>query len=431
MNWQRHLGSYKSQTIFLYIIWMIAMVFSMKFVISVAMIGLITIALFRWERVQTGFPVRFRNSLKVMLLRLWNNKAYLVITISFFLVLVTAIYSEDHSYTLERLRIKLPFLLLPFIFLSLPKLDKRSYFSLYYVFVILVSIACIAIGINYLVHQEEILDAIRRGQAMPTFGNHIRFSMMLALATLGAAYLWFQNFYWKYAAERWALLIMTIFLFGFIHVLSVRSGLVVLYLSIGFLALRYVWLSKRWIIGGAAILMLLILPWAAYQLVPSFKTKIDYSRYDLEMFMKGEGDKYSDSERLISLKVGWEIVQENLLLGVGAGDLRQKVHQRFKAEHPNIEAAKMPHNQFLSILAGTGIIGLCVFIFAFFFPLFYQKNYQSALFLVLHIILFFSFLVENTIENAVGVAFYLLFLLMGLNAIQNPDHRTSASKVSA
>jgi len=392
---------------------MFALVFSMRFLISVSMIALIVLAVFRWDRTQ-AFPLRFRTTIKAFLEKARQNKVFLVVTLPFLLVLLSSIYSSDFDYTLERLRIKLPFLLLPFAFLVMPSLSKKTYYSLYYLFLLLMTAACIYTGINYLLHYDQIIEGMRMGQAIPTIGNHIRFSLMLALAILGGALLWHHQYFWKRNGERWLILAMTLFLFAFIHILSVRSGLLVLYLSIAFLAVRYIWLQKQWILGSLVLAGLFLLPWGAYQLIPSFKAKIDYSRHDLSMYLKGEGQMYSDAERLISLQVGWEIAKENLLFGVGAGDLRQEVKDRFSDQHPDFSTYKMPHNQFMTILAGTGILGLAFFIFAFFYPLFYQKNFRNGLFFTLHIILFFSFLVENTIENAVGIAFYLLFLLMGL-----------------
>ena len=407
------LKSYSSQALFFLVCWMFALVFSMRFLISVSMIALIVLAVFRWDKTHR-FPLRFRSTIQDFLEKVKQHKVFLIVTIPFFLVLLSGLYSSDPDYTLERLRIKLPFLLLPFAFLSMPTLSKKSYYSLYYLFLLLLTIACIYTGVNYLLHYDQIIDGMRMGQAIPTIGNHIRFSLMLALAILGGALLWHHQFFWKNKRERWLILAMTLFLFAFIHVLSVRSGLLVLYLSIAFLAARYIWLQKRWFAGTLVLASLFILPWGAYQLIPSFKAKIDYSRHDLSMYWKGEGAKYSDAERLISLQVGWEIAKENLLFGVGAGDLRKEVKERFAAQHPDLLPYKMPHNQFMTILAGTGILGLACFVFAFFYPLFYQKNYRKGLFFAFHIILFFSFLVENTIENAVGLAFYLLFLLIGL-----------------
>jgi len=116
-----------------------------------------------------------------------------------------------------------------------------------------------------------------------------------------------------------------------------------------------------------------------------------------------------------------EICKKNLWVGTGAGDLKTEVHKIYDERFPDIKSKKMPHNQFLSVSAGSGIIGLAIFILAFFFPLFYKKIKPDALFLSLHLIIFASFITENTIENSVGVAFYVFFLLLGIHFLKDKN----------
>ena len=93
----------------------------------------------------------------------------------------------------------------------------------------------------------------------------------------------------------------------------------------------------------------------------------------------------------------------------------------YETEHVGKYNFRMPHNQLISIFAGTGIIGLVIFLAAFFFPLFYKKNFRQPLFLALHAVVFMSFFMENTIENNFGISMYLFFLLVGLNYLQNRE----------
>lgn len=116
---------------------------------------------------------------------------------------------------------------------------------------------------------------------------------------------------------------MTLFLLVFIHVLSVRSGLLVLYLALLVWLLRYVFLTRRWAVAAALGIMLVLLPAAAYQTFPSFRNKLAYARWDLLQHQQGTGANYSDSDRLTSWKAGWEVGKKNPLFGVGAGDLKR------------------------------------------------------------------------------------------------------------
>ena len=360
-------------------------------------------------------PLQLNSKLRSNCQNFISNKAYLAVTLFFFLILITGIYSLDMNYWLERLRIKLPFLLLPFAFASMPQLKEKEYLSIFYFYLILLFGSSVLVGFDYWQNYEVITDNLGKGQTIPTPVNHIRYSLMLAFSVIGGVVLFFRNFYWKWIWEKWLILGMTGFLFIFIHVLSVRSGILVLYASLLFLSLRFAFLQKRYLLGMASVIVLLCIPTLAYQSIEGFKQKVDYTIWDWQQSYYDLPLRSSDASRLISFKVGLEICQNEKWLGVGAGDLRKKVHQIYDQRFPEITDKKMPHNQFISVCAGMGIIGLAIFILAFFFPLFYKKIKPDALLITLHLIIFASFFTENTIENSVGVGFYVFFLLLGIH----------------
>jgi len=364
-------------------------------------------------------PLQLNSQLRSNWQNFISNKAYLAVTLYFFLILMTGIYSSDMNYLMERLRIKLPFLLLPFAFASMPQLKEREYLSIFYFFLFLLFGSAILVGFGYLQNYELITDNLGKGQPIPTPVNHIRFSLMMAFSIIGGVVLFFRNFYWKWVWEKWLILGMTIFLFFFIHVLSVRSGILVLYASLLFLTLRFAFLQKKYWLGITSVIILLCIPTLAYKSIESFRKKVDYTIWDWQQYYYDLPLRSSDASRLISFKVGLEICQKEKWLGVGAGDLRKEVHKIYEERFPEIKDKKMPHNQFISICGGMGIIGLAIFILAFFFPLFYKKIKPDALFITLHLIIFASFFTENTIENSVGVGFYIFFLLLGISYLSD------------
>ncbi len=390
-----------------------ALIYS-KFVISVAMICLLAMSVFGLN-LEKKQPLQLNSQLRNNWHKFISNKAYLAVTLFFLGILITGIYSADMRYLLERLRIKLPFLLLPFAFASMPRLKEKEYFSIFYFFLILLFGSAILVGFGYWQNYEVITNNLGKGQPIPTPVNHIRYSLMMAFSIVGGIVLYFRGFYWKWAWEKWLILGMVGFLFFFIHVLSVRSGILVLYASLLFLSLRFAFLQKRYSLGIASAIVLLCIPPLAYNSIEGFKQKVDYTIWDWQQYYYDLPLRSSDASRLISFKVGLEICQKEKWLGVGAGDLRKEVHQIYDQRFPEITDKKMPHNQFISVCAGMGIIGLAVFILAFFFPLFYKKIKPDALFITLHLIIFASFFTENTIENSVGVGFYVFFLLLGIH----------------
>lgn len=411
------LESYKAQVILLSMVWMVSMVFSHEFVLSQTMILLVALALF--ER-RPGFPwLRFRRGLRENTIAWWRYTPNLMIAIPFLLVLVSGLWSSDFFYTLERLRIKLPFLVLPWAFAGIPRFSRKEYRFVLYFLTGMMATACLYVGFNYLLNFDQINQLIGMGKTIPTPSNHIRFSLVLCFAILSGIYLFREGAVLRYSWERRVLLVVTVFLFVFIHMLSVRSGLLALYAALFVWLLRYVILTRKWAVAAVAAGLLILLPAAAYQVFPSLRAKIAYSRWDILQHRQGTGANYSDSDRLTSLEVGWKVVKEAPVFGVGAGDLKREVTEEYvEGNFAEAQIQKMPHNQFLTILAGTGIAGLAVFLAGFFHPLFYQRNYRDFLFLGLYAVVFLSFMMENTIENNFGVSFFLLFLLLGLNQLK-------------
>ncbi|MFN7119375.1 MAG: O-antigen ligase family protein, partial [Saprospiraceae bacterium] len=195
------------------------------------------------------------------------------------------------------------------------------------------------------------------------------------------------------------------------------SGLVALYGGLFVLIIYYIGTTRRFWKAAGVCLLLAAMPLLAYFAFPSFKAKMGYVQEDLSMQEKDSMQNYSDAGRLASIEMGLEIAKENLIVGVGAGDLRLEVKELYKKLYPKAREIKLPHNQFVWVLAANGIVGFILFSIAFFYPLLYKGNYRHPLFLAFNVIIFSSFLTESTLETALGVALYLFFLLLSLNYI--------------
>ncbi len=412
---QSLLQSYKAQSIILLFIWLVSMVLSAEFVLSVSMIGLLLLAFFELRIEGPKVSLHLRGTLLQNFRKYWHYKAWLAVSAPFLLVLVSWLWSSDLTYTLERLRIKLPFLVLPFAFASMPALRKREIYTILYFLLIVMSVISLYVLLQFAANFETVMDELGRGGHLPTPSNHIRFSLVLALSIIGGLALFLEGFHFARPSERWLTGSLTLFLFVFIHVLSVRSGIASLYAALLVMGVFFVFVKKRYALGLLGITSVVLLPVLAYHLLPSFKLKVDYARWDYLQFEQGIGENYPDSERLNSMRVGLEIAKTRPLFGVGAGDLRSEVKKMYEEGRAGGYDFKMPHNQFVSVLAGTGAVGLALFLAGFFFPLFYRKNYLNPLLLALHAVVFMSFFVENTIENNFGVSLFLFFLLIGLN----------------
>lgn len=388
---------------------MVSLVYS-PFALTLGMILLPAVTFFNWNG---GLQVD-REAWR-RLARPLQQPDLLVWTLPFIIVLVSIWGLEDPAYWIERLRVKLAFVALPLTFIGMRPLRPREIDGLLYFFVVLLFFSCLAVSVNYLLHIEAINAALERGQPMPTPRNHIRFSVLAATAVVAGIHLIASGFYWRRAWERKLLILLTAGLFLGVHLLSVRTGLVVLYGALFVLANFYLLRARAYGAWVGSLLLLILLPVAAYRFIPSLQTRIDYMRYDLFMYQRGEGQGYADSGRIASLRIGYDIWSDHPLFGTGAGGLRPEVHRRYTAQYPGYPNPLMPHNQWLYLAAATGLAGLLVFGCGFFFPLLYREQWRYPPLLGIYTIVFLLFAIEHTIENSMGAGYVAFFIPLLLN----------------
>lgn len=412
--------TYRNIAVFFYCMLVAAMVTSAVF-LSISMIGLCVLAVFRFEIIEgkVNFGLNW-DGLK----RLKNIFNYPSFAVLFLFFAITAIWFYpigELDYLMTRLRIKIPFIVLPFAFLGLPQFRKDDFEKLMTFMLVFFSVLSLSVLVNYFQDYEFITEKIKRGHHIITPRNHIRYSLLVALTIVGGVFYVFGEFKHKHKWKKGLIIALTAFLFVFLHLLSVKSGLVVLYISLCFGLLQFIWLKKQVFKGLIGLMCLFVLPFLAYESIPSFKNKVHYFYYDLYMYENQAGAQYSDSGRLVSIQTGWDIAKENWLMGVGSSNIRQEVTAYYKEHFPDYPTVFMMHNQFLYALASAGVLGLMLTLIAFFYPLFYHQNYKHPLFLNFYLSIFVIIMIEHAFENSVGVAHYVFFCLLFLSYLNRKN----------
>lgn len=387
--------------------------------LSMSMMGLAVAALIRFEPTGSWRPVWDVPAI-MRLIRPWKQPAIAIIGVLFLIVLFSGLQGGDLNYWLERLRIKLPLLVIPLMFIMFPHFTSKELNGLYYLLVVWMSILCLGVGLNYAWQAAAINELIKQGQSIPVPGDHIRYSILLAYAIIAGIYLIWKDFYWKFKWERKLLIGLSLFLFLFLHLLSVRTGLVVFYGVCLVMGIRFAFRTKSYWLGIATVIALLLTPITAYYTIPSFRSKIEYTLYDRWMHRHDMGALYADSGRIISLEVGYQIFREHPVIGIGVGHMQREVNRQFEMQYPELPNPLMPHNQLLYVLATTGIIGLILFIVAFIYPLLYRHNYRHPMLLATYVAFSILIMLEHNLETTVGIAFYTLFLCTLLNHLNSP-----------
>lgn len=343
-----------------------------------------------------------------------TKKAFIALALPFFIVVLSGLWSENLSYWLSRVQLRLPFLLLPLAFSMMPPLSKKQFQSLLFFFVLVISINYLVILTNYAFHFDIITKNLGQGKAMPFLKEHITFSIMAAFAFFISIELSQDTSFLEKKWAKNALWGLIIFLFIALHIIAVRTGLIALYIGLILRGGIFIFQSRRYLVGSLGFALLFAIPLLSYQFLPSFQQRVNYAIWDFQQYKAGDPNTKSDSERIVSLKIGLQIFSENTLLGVGFGDIEQEMNRIYEQKFPTLDH-KLPHNQWLLTLMGIGIIGLVLSLFAFLFPVFEQQRFKDFLFLSLHIFVFVFSMTDIPFEATFSLSFYVFFVCLFLN----------------
>ncbi|MDB5274131.1 MAG: lipid core--O-antigen ligase [Chitinophagaceae bacterium] len=373
-------------------------------------IGMISTALLLFT---PGALPQLRDNLK-------TQPLYILLFGIFAFYFISGLYSDNLHYWAERVQIKLPYLLLPLSFAAV-SLTKKTVYTILYILFITVTIGAIGSLINFTLHYDAIVESYLHAKIMPTpfHIGHIRFSLMSAFCALAAWVMYKEHFVFKWQWERKLLLIGSLFLVLFLHILSVRSGLLAFYAAAFVYIALEAWKNKSVKNLAIGCFLLTLVCGTMYFLSPTLRNKAKYMKEDVTQFKEGKDvDRYSDGNRLLSWQLGWRIGNEQPLIGVGIGDVLDHMTHLYKTEYPSISSYHwlIPHSQFIYIFAGCGWLGMLWFIAACFYPYLDPRLRNFPLFMIFNTIIVTSFISESTLEIQLGVALHLFFMLLLLSS---------------
>lgn len=380
---------------------------SSRAVISVGMIVLVLVVL--WH-----------NGIKNTLSAYCRPGAQTLLLLLFLLVFVSGLWSNDKTEWLSWVRIKLPYLFIPLSFAGLKQFNPKQFAVILYGFVLAIVGSTFLVLANYALHYQEINQSFLSGGGIPVPFSHIRHTLMLSFGFAACIFMLENKLIVFHVNEKWLQLFLAIFSFVALHILTVRSGLLALYIGSAVYLIHFVASRKKYVLGAAITGVLMTLLCIAYISLPSLQNKIKYMKYDLELYQNGQFANTNDGVRLVSLQVGLEVWKQNAWLGTGAGDLKAACMKVFDEKYPDLNdfSRKLPHNQFLWVLSSCGAFAFLLFVMAVVSPLFIQPASKNWLYIAFHLMILSSFLFEHTLEEQIGTGFYVLMFMV---LIKHPD----------
>ena len=327
---------------------------------------------------------------------------------------LTYFWSDDKGYWATRLQVKLPLLLLPLSFYFLPRFDSR-HVRIITVIMNIVLLAGACYSISFLVKDYDYYMAEYRYSHLfptPVRGDHIRFSLAIALSFVWSWYAFPQlEFRWL----KWLTTFIMALLVIYMHILAAKSGLIALYFFLGSWCIYYT-RAHRKIAGVLILVSIIVTGFLAVRFVPTLRKRYEYTVLNYQVFKSKEKTAvYGDVNRIISYKLALALINEHLFTGVGVGDMEHEMEQRYTRDYPGTtdENRLLPHNQFLVVGLGAGLPGMILFLVWSLFPATrLRKNRESFFFSMVWVILFFQLIIEPVLEVHYGVFVFLFFMLL-------------------
>ena len=216
---------------------------------------------------------------KQKLTRFWRNKAAVLLVAFYLLHVVGLLWTSDFQYATRDLRVKLPILVMPFVLVSMPSLDRKRFDLILNVYVLAVFVATLFSFASYIKHDYEDVREISR------FISHIRFclNIVFSMAVLGYFLVTRKDSWWIKMAQ-----VVLVLWFGYqIYIFESLSGYVILAAVV---VVSAVYAFLRWKKGrvwritlsvSAAVVLLLATVVLVRQVKPLIEVEpVDFSTLD-------------------------------------------------------------------------------------------------------------------------------------------------------
>lgn len=344
-----------------------------------------------------------------------SDKYLVGITCLFLFPFLSGLWSDDKTEWLNMMQDKLPLLFLPFALALQKGLTKKNLTSVALLWIVFIFFASVWSAVQYLLQRELYNQLYHSSKVIPTLASndHIRFSMAIIIAML----LWLKLKEWNTiqgSTMYWLLNGIMIWFVFYLHLLGAKTGLLGLYAIVVPLILYQLFTTGKRGIAVMGMFFILSLPLIAYNLLPTFKTRIGYILYDAANWKAGnKSGFFSDGNRILTMQSGWDVFQKNWLAGVGYGDIKTETNKWYNVHAPSVPLSEqyLPLNQWLASGCGSGIAAVLLFTIVVLLPYClkqWEKNKQAIAFITFMNLVF---LYECTIDDQFGVFLFTFFTL--------------------
>jgi len=197
-----------------------------------------------------------------------------------------------------------------------------------------------------------------------------------------------------------------------IFLLGSKSGLIVLAMLAFLLVLYQVFIRKKIWMGIIVLVVSTLIFYCGINFFSYTAKRVNLSLGSISNQQGSALDKENSiNTRLEIWKDSWQIISENWLYGVGTGDVKDVLLEKYKKDHFLIgyKDRRNAHEQFLQTFIALGVIGFLTLFAMIILPAWASLRDRYYLYLVFLLIFAVNIMVESMLENQAGVIFYAFF----------------------
>jgi O-antigen ligase len=358
---------------------------------------------------------------KTQIRRFWAHKPAVLMSMLVLLELIAGFWTREAAVNLwlEDLTIKAPLLLGMYSLAVLGPFSVKQ---------VRIALAVLLLGtfvvgsgtvLDYIINAEEINHRIQISKEVQVWLGcpHIYFSIVMSFAILGGIWSSMQKETLAFRGDRYILGLIALISFAEMHVLTTRTGLVCLYLTVLTLGLLILLRRRKFLLAFVLVFALGSVPVVGFYTLDSFKHRIENTYMDLTEYFNGKDPNYlSIGTRFESWKTAVNLWRSHPLIGVSKADLDADMTDQYVVDKTKLcpENFQQPHNQFLENLAGLGLVGLLVLCLAWFYPVLSKAWPKDLIFWAFWLNYSFAMMGESTLERQVGVGFLVPVFMLTL-----------------
>lgn len=350
-----------------------------------------------------------------------KNKAALFLSAFYFLYLIGLFYSENIEYGLKDIETKFSLVVFPLLFSSLnTKIDLKNVFLSFILGCFAASIACFSIA-TYLYFNEGV-----NHFSYTDFSLFLHPSYFSAYLNTSIIILVIWNF--NTSPLKIKVLNYLLILIFSITIIFLSSKLGIISLPIPFIIGYYYlfFVKKKRLQTLTHLALLFIIIYFSYSRfikntrMGELHTITSIMPFQEIFFCKADSTtttpiNYATTEssqvRYLIWQESTQLIKENWLFGVGTGDIKDKLVEKYKAKKIwwAYEKKLNAHNQYLQTMGAIGIIGLFLLLGSFYIALHNSIKKGNYIYLNFAIVIALNFMVESMLETQAGVIFYAFF----------------------